>query len=121
MKGLAGAFTRFRIMAWITGVLLAVMVCIGLPLRYLVFADEWGSPNHPPFLYSIGWVLHGWMFVLYLAAALDVTFRMKYNVLKVIGVAISGTIPFMSFVAEHFVKRDVNARLDQSRSATPAH
>ena len=110
MKGLAGAATRYRIMAWITGVLLAVMVCIGLPLRYWLLKDNWHSPVST--VYSIGWVLHGWMFVLYLAAALDVCFRMKYSVLKVLGVAISGTIPFMSFVAEHFVKRDVTAKLN---------
>ena len=109
MKGLAGAHMRFRIMAWITGVLLATMVCIGMPLRYWLMKDNWVPPVST--MYSIGWVLHGWMFVLYIAAALDVTFRMKYSVLKVLGVAISGTIPFMSFVAEHFVKRDVKAQL----------
>ena len=111
MKGLSGAATRYRIMAWITGVLLAVLVCIGMPLRYWLLKDNWNAPIST--IYAIGWVLHGWVFVVYLAAALDVTFRMKYSVLKVLGVAISGTIPFMSFVAEHFVQRDVDAKLTQ--------
>ena len=41
MKGLHGALVRFRIMAWVTGVLLAVMSVVFLPLKY-VKSPFWG-------------------------------------------------------------------------------
>ena len=30
-----GALTRYRVMAWVVGVLLAVLVLVGVPLKYL--------------------------------------------------------------------------------------
>lgn len=108
VRGLQGAQRRFAVMAWVTGVLLAVMACIGLPLKYVFNATESGPLA---VAYAIGWIAHGWLYVVYVAAALDIAFRLRLSVVRTVGVVLAGTIPFMSFVAEHFVKRLVRARL----------
>lgn len=97
-KALHGALLRYRVMAYITGVLLATMTIV------LVAQAE-------PAWYGIGWMLHGWAYILYVATALDMVFRLRWGLLPALAVVAAGTIPFMSFVAErkvtHAVQRHV--------------
>jgi integral membrane protein len=104
LRGLPGALVRYRIMAYFTGVLLAFMTVVGLPYKYLFDGDPAGW-------YAVGWIGHGWAYILYVAFALDLVFRMRWNLLAALGVVLAGTIPFMSFVAEYRVRRSVEARL----------
>ena len=99
---MAAALTRYRIMAWIVGVLLIVLVLIGMPLKY--FGDN------PVVVATVG-PLHGFLFILYLVTAVDICLRAKFGPIKTILVMIAGTVPFFSFVAEHVVTRDVRALL----------
>ena len=92
------ALTRYRVMAWITGVLLLLLVFVAMPMKYL-------GDNDTP-VAVIG-VAHGWMFMLYLLTVLDLWVRCQWKVVKAFLIAIAGTVPFMSFVAEHFVRLDV--------------
>ena len=114
MRGLSGALLRYRIMAWVTGVLLAVMSVVFLPLKYVFHAT---SDGFLAFVYSGGWIAHGWLYLIYVATGLDIAFRMRFGVLKTIGVLLAGTIPFASFFAEHFVTKDVRARMAASGAA----
>ena len=99
IRGLRGALARYRVFAYITGVLLAFMTVVGLPYKYFFDGDAaW---------YSIGWLLHGWVYVAYVATALDLVFRLRWSLLRALGVVLAGTIPFMSFVAERKVTRAV--------------
>ena len=100
-RGLSGALTRFRVMAYFTGVLLAFMTVVGLPYKYLLDGDAaW---------YGLGWMLHGWAYIAYVAVALDLVFRLRWGLLRALGVVLAGTIPFMSFVAERKVTHAVEA------------
>jgi integral membrane protein len=93
-------------MAWVTGILLAVMTVIGLPFKYIFDGSAaW---------YSIGWILHGWLFIVYVVTAVDICFRMKYSLGRTVLVVLAGTIPFASFFADHFVARTVHARLAEA-------
>lgn len=84
------ALTRYRIMAYIVGVLLLVLVFVHIPLR--IFWDI-----HTPVA-----VLHGWMFMVYLVTVLDLSLRCKWNVFpRTFLVMLAGTVPFFSFYAEH--------------------
>ena len=112
MKGLHGALVRFRIMAWVTGVLLAVMSVVFLPLKYVFGLTDSGILGT---IYALGGQAHGWLYVLYVAAGLDVSFRMRFSVIRTVAVLLAGTIPFASFFADHYVARSVDARL----AATP--
>ena len=98
-------------MAWVTGILLAVLSVFGLPAKYLFgLADEGiiGSA------YSIGWIAHGWLYILYVITGLDISFRMRFSVGRTLAVLIAGTIPFASFFADHLVTKSVRARMAEA-------
>jgi len=107
MKGLSGAFVRYRILAWITGVVLALLtVWLIVGYGFLDYANVESKPG----LYSLLWMLHGWLYVAYLIVGVDLAFRVKYPVLRTLGILIAGTIPFASFFAEALVHKDLERR-----------
>lgn len=89
----SGAYKRYQVMAWLTGVVLAFMTVVGLPWKYLLGNGEatW---------YAIGWQLHGFLFMVYLVTVLDVAIRARWSPGRTVLVGLSGTIPFLSFVLE---------------------
>jgi len=108
MSGLSGALLRFRIMAWVTGVLLAVMTVIFLPLKYGFGLTDEGILAT---IYAVGWQAHGWLYLLYVATGLDIAFRMRFSVVRTVAVLLAGTIPFASFFADLYVTRSVRERI----------
>lgn len=102
VPGIRGALVRYRVMAWIVGVLLVVLVLVGMPLKYL--ADN-GT--------VVTWtgIPHGWLYMVLLITAYDLGRRVKWPWLRLLLIALGGTVPFMSFVAEHYATKDVRARL----------
>lgn len=91
---LRGPLLRFRVMAYVTGVLLIVLVFVAMPLKYLA-----GNPAPV----AIVGVLHGWLYMLYLVTAFQITFRLRWPPQRMLLVLLAGTIPFASFVAERRV------------------
>ena len=89
----SGAYKRFQVMAWLTGALLAFMTVVGLPWKYLL-------DNEAATWYSVGWQLHGFLYMAYLVTVLDVAIRARWTPGRTVLVALAGTIPFMSFVFE---------------------
>ncbi len=102
-----GAFLRYRVMAYITGVVLAIAF-VWLVLGRLFW--DYGDAGMRPSLYGYLWIAHGWLYFLYLITGVDLAFRVRYSVLRTIGILVAGTIPFMSFVAEYYVHKDLTAR-----------
>jgi integral membrane protein len=100
-RGLAAAFLRYRILAFVTGVLLVLLVFVAMPLKY--FAD------HPGPVAVIG-TAHGFIFMVYLLTAVDIGIRLRWPWLKLGLVMLAGIVPFASFVAEHRAHADVRAR-----------
>jgi integral membrane protein len=108
MSGLAGAELRFRVMAYVTGVVLALLtVWLIVGYGFLDYANTDVKPD----LYRWLWTAHGWLYFIYLVVGVDLCFRMRYGVLRTLAILIAGTIPFMSFVAERVTRQDVQARL----------
>jgi len=102
-----GSFLRYRVMAYVTGIVLAtafVWLIIGR-----LFLD-YGNPDARPALYGYLWLAHGWLYFVYLITGVDLAFRVRYGLLKTVGILLAGTIPFMSFVSEYFVHKDLRAR-----------
>mgnify|MGYP006267324403 CR=1 FL=1 len=102
-----GAFLRYRIMAWVTGVVLASLTIWAI-CGY-AFLDYAGTDSKPE-LYRILWMAHGWLYVVYLITGVDLAFRVRYSVPKTIGILLAGTIPFASFFAEAFVHKGLVER-----------
>jgi integral membrane protein len=88
------ALTRYRVMAWVVGVLLLVLVFVAMPLKYL--ADS-------PQLVSVVGMLHGFLYMVYLVAAFDLSIRARWRLWRTLIILLAGTVPVMSFVAEHYV------------------
>jgi integral membrane protein len=102
-----GAFQRYRVMAYVTGVVLAVaFIWLVVGRVFLGYND----PDARPAFYGYLWIAHGWLYFIYLITGVDLAFRLRYPVLRTLAILLAGTIPFMSFVAEHYVRKDVIAR-----------
>lgn len=91
---------RYRVMAFATGVVLSLGT-IALILKY-------AADVHVPG-YAFLWVAHGWLYVVYLIVTVILGFRLNWPLPRYVLVMLAGTIPTMSFVAEHFVTRQVRA------------
>ena len=113
MKGLGAAATRFRVMAWLTGVVLGALT-FWLVVGY-GFLD-YANIDVKPGLYRTLWTAHGWLYFIYLIVGVDLAFRLRYSLGKTVLILLAGTVPFMSFVAERFVHKDVASRI---ATATP--
>lgn len=105
---LAGAALRFRIMAWVTGVVLATaFVWLIIGRLFLDYGDEAARPA----FYGYLWIAHGWLYFIYLITGVDLAFRMRYGIGKTVLILLAGTIPFMSFFADNVTHKDVKARI----------
>jgi integral membrane protein len=93
---LSAAVTRYRIMAYIVGVLLIVLVFVGIPLQ--VFAHQ------EAIVHYVG-TTHGILYILYLVTAYSLTRRLRLTVGQMVIVLLAGTIPVMTFVVERWVTR----------------
>lgn len=105
------ALTRYRVMAWVVGVLLVVLVLIGVPLKYL------GGDGR-----VVVWtgIPHGWLYMVLLITAYDLSRRVGWSIKWVLLIMLAGTVPFLSFVAEHFATKDVHARIAAAGAGAPA-
>lgn len=91
-----GALTRYRIIAWIVGVFLVVLVLVGMPLKYIGDNDTVVAVIGP---------LHGFLYMIYLLLTFDLSRRARWPFTRMIIVMLAGTIPFFSFWAERRVTR----------------
>jgi integral membrane protein len=95
---LAAAVRRYRIMAYVTGVVLMVLCFVGIPLQ--VFAHNLVVVN------DVG-TAHGILYLIYLGAAYLMTRQvgMKLASPQTVLVLLAGTIPVLTFVVERWVTR----------------
>lgn len=90
------AVLRYRVMAYIVGVLLIVLVFVGIPLQ--VFAHQDAVVNY------VG-TTHGILYMVYLVTAYMLTRRLRLPLGQTAIVLLAGTIPVMTFVVERWVTR----------------
>lgn len=99
------ALTRYRIIAWIVGVVLITLVVIGMPLKYL---------GHNPVVVETIGPAHGFLYMAYLVLAFDLGRRGRWPLKPIVQVMLAGTVPFVSFWAERIVTRWVRDGLPTS-------
>lgn len=95
----AAALRRFQVAAYVVGVFLLLLVA-GMVVKYA--GDE-------PRMVEIVGPIHGFIYAVYLAIALDLALRAKWSVRNTLLVLLAGTVPFVSFVAERAVTRRMRA------------
>ena len=96
------ALLRYRVMAYVVGTLLVVLTCVGLPLKY-------GYGDDRVVLWTA--IPHGWLYMALLITAFDLGRRARWSWSRLILIALAGTVPFLSFVAERSATKDVRAKL----------
>jgi integral membrane protein len=99
-RKLRGALIRYRVMAYVVGVWLVLLVLVAMPLKY--FADS-------PTMVEIVGPVHGFLYMAYLATAVDLAFRVRWSAVKTVLVMLAGTVPFVSFYAERKVTAELAA------------
>jgi len=93
-----GALMRYRVMAFIVGVGLILVVFVGMPLQFIA---------HKKLAVEIVGTLHGYLYLLYLVLAADLARRAHWRLGRILAVVAAGFVPFLAFVAEHRVYRQM--------------
>jgi integral membrane protein len=105
--------TRYRVMAYVTGVLL-VLLTLGVIAKYLLHIN--GAIG---FVTVVG-IMHGWLYVVYLLFAFDLGSKAKWPLGKQIWVLLAGTIPTAAFFVERRISRELEAKIAVA-APTPAN
>lgn len=100
--------TSYRVMATIVGVLLVVLILVGVPLKYLA-GDGTDVQELGEWITSNLGVLHGWLYMIFLVTAFLLARREAWEVPFTVVTLLCGTIPILSFWAEHRATRRVRA------------
>lgn len=119
------ALTRYRVMANIVGVLLVVLILVGVPLANFDGTSMWGVFPSTPRIWPEGstphavgeaitsylGVAHGWLYMIFLVTAFILSRKAQWDVPFTLVTLVCGTIPILSFWAEHRATRRVKALL----------
>ena len=92
-----GNLRAYRVMAFVTGVVL-ISATTALILKYATSLHMEPGTGYL-------WIAHGWCYFVYVIVTVALGFRLRWPPLRYVLVLLAGTIPTMSFVAEHVVTR----------------
>jgi integral membrane protein len=87
------AVLRYRVMAYVTGVVLIILCFVGIPLQIA---------GYPAVANNVG-VLHGILYIIYLVFAGLLARRLRLTVGPTVLMLLAGTIPILTFVVERWV------------------
>lgn len=87
---------RFRVMGFIEGASLLILLFIAMPLKYAA-----GIPEAVRIVGS----LHGFFFILYMLMIVYVTFKIRWSFIWVGSALAVAFIPFGNIMLDRFVKR----------------
>jgi integral membrane protein len=90
----SGALLRYRVMAYVVGVGLIILVFIGIPLQY--------AANAPGVVHVVG-PIHGALYIVYLITAADLARRARFGLLQLAAMVAAGFVPVLAFVVERQV------------------
>lgn len=87
------AFTRFKVMAFVTGGFL-LLLCVEMLLKYVIKAPWVDS--------ALGWVpfVHGWIYVVYALTCLQLWSKARWSFSRLVVMVAGGVVPVLSFIVE---------------------
>jgi integral membrane protein len=97
-SGEGASLRRYRVMAWIVGVTLAVLSFVALPLQYAF--------GHPA-MGNAGWPIHGILYIVYLITVFDLARRIRPNRWRLVAMVCAGFVPLLAFYVEHRVTQAI--------------
>jgi integral membrane protein len=101
-KDVPAALTRYRVMAWIVGVLLVALVLVAVPVKYAAGVDE---------PVTVLGTLHGWLYFIFFLTACDLAVRARWSLRDTMLTVLAGTVPLLSFYAERVATRRTRSGL----------
>jgi integral membrane protein len=101
------AVLRYRVMAYVTGVVLVVLCFVGIPLQVA---------GHPAVANNVG-VVHGILYIIYLVFAWILSRKLGLATKPTVIMLLAGTIPIMTFIVERWVTRRF---IDPALAAQPS-
>jgi integral membrane protein len=105
------AALRYRVMAYITGVLIIVVCFVGIPLQIVA---------HNTIISNDVATVHGFLYIVYLVFAYILAQKLKMRLGPTILLLLAGTVPVMTFVVERWMMRTyINPAL-AAEDAAPA-
>ena len=99
-QSVPAALLRYRVMAWIVGVLLIALILVAVPIKYLAEIDE---------PVAVIGTAHGWLYAIFFVTACDLALRARWSLKGSVLVLLAGTVPVLSFVAERIATRRTRA------------
>ena len=109
MTDLRPALLRYRVMANIVGVLLIVLILVGVPLKYLLETGTTAQQAGEWITTYLG-IAHGWLYMIFLVMAALLARKARWSIPFTITTLLAGTIPIVSFWAEHRATQAVRAQ-----------
>jgi len=107
------AALRYRVMAYITGVLIIVVCFVGIPLQV--------AANNTFIVNQIGTV-HGFLYIVYIIVAYILAQKLKMRFWPTILLLLAGTIPILTFFVERWMNRTYIApALAAEAAPSPQH
>ncbi len=105
--------TRYRVMAYVTGVLLILLVlaCIG---QYVLHLHDAGVAV------AVLGTAHGWLYVVYLVCAFDLGSKAKMPFARLLWILLAGTVPTAAFFVERRVTRAMEPLVADPAVGRPA-
>jgi integral membrane protein len=102
------AALRYRVMAYITGVLIIVVCFVGIPLQVAA---------HNTFIANDIGTLHGFLYIVYVVVAYMLAQKLRMRLWPTILLLLAGTIPVLTFLVERWMNR---AYIAPALAAEPA-
>lgn len=97
-RGIKGALARYRVAAYIVGVGLLALVA-AMVLRYGFDQPQYSAIVGPA---------HGFLYVVYLVLTVDLGLKARWPFTRTVLILLAGMVPFVSFVAERRVTKDLS-------------
>lgn len=114
----SSVLTRYRVMAYVTGVLLvALTLCV--IAEYVLHLHGASAAT------GVVGFAHGWLYVVYLVFAFDLCTKAKWPIGRMAWVLLAGTVPTAAFFVERRVTRELGPTVirpeAESQPAERAH
>jgi integral membrane protein len=95
--GIKGALARYRVFAYIVGVGLLAL-CAAMILEY--------GFDQPQFVKIVA-PAHGFLYIAYMILTVDLGLKVRWPLTRTVLILLAGMVPFVSFVAERRVTREL--------------
>jgi len=90
------AVLRYRVMAYITGVLIIIVCFIGIPMQVAA---------HNAFIVNDIGTIHGVLYIVYIIVAYMLAQKLRLPVKQTVILLLAGTVPVMTFFVERWMMR----------------